>query len=109
MKNLTIRLRITWLTIIAMLMFGAIVLLAPPFSQTNAHFARSAADLAATMDFPHRSDLFNGFRGNLLADMVFLLAYGFLLRASAQWHQRQPAARVAAALTLVLMLCDAVE
>ena len=99
---------VTWLTLASLLTAVLVVGLAPRLDILP-HFAPSLDGLRLALGYPGDSDLFNKLRGSLAADMLFLLAYGFLLRASALWHEPGTAVTWAARLALALMLADFVE
>lgn len=104
-----LRMQTTWLTLVAGLTLVIVLAMSPAFAALNAHYSGSLTELAATLGYPSRTDVFNGFRASLVADMLFLIAYGFLLRTTARISGTGWAAMWAARLTIPLMAADVVE
>lgn len=100
--------RVTWLTLASLLTAILVIALAPQLDILP-HYASSIGALRSGLRYPDESGLFNHLRGSLSADMVFLFAYGFLLRASVLWHDLGPTVTWAARLCVGLMLADFVE
>jgi hypothetical protein len=96
--------KITWLTFVALALAILVIGLQPAGGVMQVHYSRDADGLRSVLAYPDLT-IVNQARAGLAADMMFLLAYGFLLRWSAQYHGRAWVARLA----IVLMAADAGE
>ena len=105
------RLEIAWLTIVSLAAAALLAALRPEGDGSGATLARNAAQLRAALGDTPSIATHNLLRAQLAADMLFLLAYGLLLRASILYlHPARGRRRTAAvAGVLVLMGADAVE
>ncbi len=113
MRGPTNRLRLSWLTVVGLAAFLLVALIGPDdLSLAPVFFARNAEDFQKLLRQEHQTVRFETvtlLRAHLAADMVFLVAYGFLLRASIRALTPTPFRRFAPHGPVVLMIADAVE
>jgi len=103
-----IRLQLMWVTLATLAALVLIIATRPAGQVVNAEFAGNLAQFAESLDDTSISAL-NQLRASLAADMVFLVAYGLLLRQSllfARAHRRTGLVRHAA---VAAMVADATE
>ena len=111
-RRLTNRLRLTWLTIVAVAMFMVVALIGPDgVSDVSIHFATNATTFRQLLsrDGLLRFETVSLLRAHLAADMMFLVAYGLLLRASIRFLRSVPLARFSPHGPFVVMIADAAE
>ena len=107
-RMLPIRLQLMWLTLTTLAAIVLVVATSPPGHVVDAEFARDLKEFAGSLEETSISAL-NQLRASLAADMVFLVAYGVLLRQSllfAEPHRWTGLARHAAVAAAV---ADAAE
>jgi predicted acylesterase/phospholipase RssA len=112
--SLTNRLRLTWLTVVALAAFAVVGLVGPDgvdvasvvFAGDDARFTQL---LSRPGELTIRFETLNMLRAHFAADMMFLVAYGLLLRASIRILTSTPLAKFALRGPLVVMLADAAE
>src|SRR6188768_1996961 len=113
MRSLKNPLRLSWLTVVGVAAFLLVALIGPDnISLATVFFARNAEDFQRLLRQGHPTLRFETvalLRAHLAADMVFLVAYGFLLRASIRALTSTPFSRLAPHGPVVLMIADAVE
>jgi len=105
---------LSWLTFVALVAFVMVALIRPDDVQlAQLLFARSAAAFKVTLLGPAASTLrfetVTLLRAQLAADMMFLVAYGLLLRASIRALASTPLARLAPHGPFIVMIADAAE
>jgi len=98
----------------ALVAFGMVGVIAPKdVSMVGVEFAHDTSDFTTALLIPGDSDVrfetVTMVRAHLAADMVFLVAYGLLLRASVRLRSATPFARLAANGAVLAMLADAAE
>jgi hypothetical protein len=111
---LTSRLRLSWLTLVALVAFTMVAALAPEgggiarltFAHTAEQFRALLLRAGETL-VPIQT--VNMLRAQLAADMVLLVAYGLLLRTSVRSLASVPFARPAAEAAVLTMAADAAE
>lgn len=113
MRSLTDRLRLSWLTVVALAVFVVVALIGPDdvnlvrlfFSPDATRFQELLRQGTPTLRFETVTLL----RAYLAADMFFLVAYGVLLRASIRALPSVPFGRFARHGPVLLMIADAAE
>ena len=103
-----LRLRLVWVTLVTVVALVLVIATRPDGQVVDAEFARNLAAFADSLENTSISSL-NQLRASLAADMLFLLAYGLLLRQSllfAASHRWTGLMRHAAVLA---MIADATE
>ena len=114
MRSLSNRLRLSWLTVVALVAVAIVASLAPAaVSVARVTFAHDAAAFKQLLLRPGETvlsiQIVNLLRAQFAADMVFLVAYGLLLRHSVLVLTSAPFARLAGQAAILTMIADAVE
>ena len=122
MRHLIVRLQLTWLTFAAVVAVILVTALGPRGGGVDVHFARSAEQFKAALQRASADDAASGlvadgisiqtvnaFRAGLAADMLFLVAYGLLLRKSVRYHRPHRWSRAAEWGAVLTMVADAIE
>ncbi len=114
MHSLTNRLRLSWLTVVALAAFAVVAAVRPgDLSVASVLFAHDAKQFNQLLLEPGeptpRFETVSLLRAQLAADMMFLVAYGLLLRASVRLLTSAPRARLAQYGAIVVMIADATE
>jgi hypothetical protein len=108
--SLTNRLRLSWLTVVGFTAFLIVWALRPAeVSVARLFFATDVVAFAKGLQEPLQFSTVAMLRAQLAAEMMFLVAYGMLLRASLGLLTSVPLGRLAWHGTLVLMAADAAE
>jgi hypothetical protein len=108
------RLRLSWLTVVALAAFVVVALIGPDeVGVARVLFARSADEFKELLlrrgELTLRFETVGLLRAQFAADMMFLVAYGLLLRASIRALTSPPLARFAPHGPIILMIADAAE
>ena len=122
MHHLIVRLQLTWLTFAAVVAVILVTALGPRGGGVDVHFARSSEQFKAALQRASADDAASGlaadgisiktvntFRAGLAADMLFLVAYGLLLRKSVRYHRPHRWSRAAEWGAVLTMVADAIE
>ena len=122
MHHLIVRLQLTWLTFAAVIAAAMVTTLGPRGGGVDVHFALSSAQFETALQRASADDAASGlaadgisiktvntFRAGLAADMLFLVAYGLLLRKSVRYHPPHRLSRTAEWCAVATMAADAVE
>jgi hypothetical protein len=109
MRHLTIRLQLLWLTLAALAAFAMVATIRPEGGVAAAEFARNAEEFRQALRPDASIATLNLLRAHLAADMVFLLAYGLLLRQSVRYLGPHPFSRLAQHGAVLVMVADATE
>ena len=122
MHHLIVRLQLTWLTFAAVVAAAMVTALGPRGGGVDVHFALSSPQFRAALQQASTSDAASGLasdgisiktvntlRAGLAADMLFLVAYGLLLRKSVRYHPPHRFSRTAEWCAVATMAADAVE
>ena len=113
MRSLTDRLRLSWLTVVALAVFVVVALIGPDdVNLVRLFFAPDAnrfQELLQQGNPTLRFETVTLLRAHLAADMMFLVAYGLLLRASIRVLPSTPFGRFAPHGPVLVMIADAAE
>ena len=114
MRSLTNRLRLTWLTVVALAACAVVWLVGPDgMSVARVVFAGDATRFTQLVSLPGeqtiRFETVTLLRAHFAADMMFLVAYGLVLRASIRILTSTPLAWFAPRGPIVVMIADAAE
>ena len=122
MHHLIVRLQLTWLTFAAIVAAAMVTTLGPSGGGVDVHFALSSQQFRTALQHASAGDAaaglaadgisiktVNTFRAGLAADMLFLVAYGLLLRKSVRFHPPHRWSRTAEWGTVATMVADAIE
>ena len=102
------RLRLGWLTVAALMAAALVFAVGPGPVVIDAELASSYTAFRDVVAPGGDIDILNRFRASLAADMLFLLAYGLLLRRSVGMH-RHPWSRRFQWCAVATMAADAIE
>ena len=113
-RSLTNRLRLTWLTVVALAACAVVWLVGPDvISMARVVFARDATQFTQLVSLPGeqtiRFETVTLLRAHFAADMMFLVAYGLVLRASIRILSSTPLEWFAPRGPVVVMIADAAE
>ena len=122
MHHLIVRLQLTWLTFAAVVAAAMVTTLGLRGGGVEVHFALSSAQFKTALQRASADEAASGlaadgisiktvntFRAGLAADMLFLVAYGLLLRKSVRYHPPHRWSRAAEWCAVVTMSADAIE
>jgi hypothetical protein len=122
MHHLFVRLQLTWLTFAAVVAAATVAALGPRGGGVDVHFALSSQQFRTALQHASAGDAaaglaadgisiktVNTFRAGLAADMLFLVAYGLVLRKSVRFHPPHRWSRTAEWCAVATMVADAIE
>ena len=122
MRHLIVRLQLTWLTFAAVVAGTMVTTLGPRGGGIDVHFALSSQQFRTALQRASADEAAGGlaadgisiktvntFRAGLAADMLFLVAYGLLLRKSVRYHPPHRWSRAAEWGAVFTMAADAIE
>ena len=122
MHHLFVRLQLTWLTFAAVVAATMVTALGPRGGGVDVHFALSSQQFRTALQGASAGDAADGlaadgisiktvntFRAGLASDMLFLVAYGLLLRKSVRFHPPHRWSRTAEWCAVATMVADAIE
>jgi hypothetical protein len=105
---MAIQLQLMWITLTTLAALVLVIATRPAGQVVDAEFARNLVQFAGSLNNTSIASL-NQLRASLAADMVFLVAYGLLLRQSLLFAQKQRWTGLAQHTAVAAMVADATE